>query len=102
MPTSIAPRTPEETFIERMRRFRTVRGWTQSFLADWVRVEGIDLRDEVVTRIETGQRSVRLNEAVAIAAALRVPLADMLTAPACAICSDMPPAGFACQTCGAS
>lgn len=102
MPTSIDRKTPEETFTDRMRRFRTVRGWSQGLLADWVRVEGVDLRDEIVTRIETGQRSVRLNEAVAIAAALRVPLTDMLAAPKCGSCNDVPPAGFTCQQCGAT
>lgn len=91
--------TPEETFAKRMRQVRERRRWTQTQLADWIRVEGIDLHPTAITRIESGERSVRLNEAVAAASALNVQLEELLKPITCESCGDVPPKGFTCQKC---
>lgn len=90
----------EEIFAQRMRGLRMARGWTQVVLADWMRMEGVDLHRSAVIGIEAGRRHIRLEEAHAIAKALRVSLSDMTTAPKCDTCYDAPPEGFTCRSCG--
>lgn len=90
----------EEVFAKRMRGLRTARGLTQAVLADWMRMEGVDLPRSAVIGIESGNRHVRLEEAHAIAKALRVSLSDMTTEPKCDTCYDAPPEGFTCRSCG--
>lgn len=53
-------------------------------------------------RIEHGERRVDVDDLVAFAQALHVPLADLLAdAPACHVCQGSPAPGFRCTTCGA-
>lgn len=67
--------TPEEAFAGRVRRARKAAGYTQAELAEQVgEMMGKALEVTVVTRIETARRSIRLNEAVAIAKVLGAPL----------------------------
>lgn len=46
-------------------------------------------------------RSVSVEELVALACALDVAAAHLLTEPDCAVCNGAPPQGFVCGTCGA-
>lgn len=92
----------EQNLAVRMRQIRLSRGWSQTKLADWMRTEGVDLSRTVIREIEAGRRSIRLNEAIAAAAALGQPLDALLKPVACAACNDTPPPGFACQVCGAT
>jgi ribosome-binding protein aMBF1 (putative translation factor) len=93
---------PEQVFAKRMRQVRERRGWSQAKLADWMRTYGVDLHSTAITRIERGERSISLNEASAVAAALGVLLVELLQEVQCEACGDAPPAGFACKSCGAS
>lgn len=63
----------ERRFGERMRMVRQARGLSASRLAERV---GVDVF--AVQRSETGQRGMRLGEAVLLCAALGVPLMDMI------------------------
>lgn len=92
--------TAEQVFGQRILQVRKSRGWSQTKLADWMRAEGVSLTRLSVAGIEAGERRIRLNEAVAAAGALGLPLADLLKPVDCAACSDVPPPGFTCQTCG--
>ncbi len=59
---------------------RAHRNLTQTLLAHEVEaVTGIHLDRMAVSRIEAGTRTVSLAEAVALATALRVPLADLVS-----------------------
>lgn len=93
---------PEQTLAVRIRQGRRARGWSQTTLADWMRAEGVDLNRAIIREIEAGRRHIRLNEAIAAAAALRQPLDALLKPVACTACNDTPPPGFACQVCGAT
>jgi len=94
--------TVEQMFAKRLREQRTRRGWSQTMLADRMRTEGVDLHPTAITRMESGERGIRLNEAVAAAAALTVPLEHLLKLVFCDQCVDAPPTGFTCQKCGAT
>ncbi|WP_353113281.1 helix-turn-helix transcriptional regulator [Microbacterium sp.] len=65
--------TPEQAFALRMREARKRLGISQASLAQAVSVA---LREQLsptaITKIETGDRAVRLNEAVAIAEVLKI------------------------------
>lgn len=93
--------TPEQKFGKTMRALRQRAGYTQVEMAEQMRAFGIRLDPSAVTRIEQGGRSVRLNEAVAMARILCVSLPDVLDS-SCLTCFGSPPAGFTCQGCGSS
>jgi len=65
---------PERVFGRRMKQERLLRGWRQEDLAGRV-----GLIPSAISKAEAGRRLIRLNEAAAIAAALGVPLAALLT-----------------------
>lgn len=62
----IMQETPEQAFSERLRQYREASGISQAALAKQV---GLD--PTAITKIEKGNRSIRLDEAVAITDALR-------------------------------
>lgn len=75
--------TPEDVFRRQLRRHREARGWTQERLGD---ESGLDR--QTVARLEASEtptrrggeprvRNVRLDEALALAAALRIPPAAL-------------------------
>jgi transcriptional regulator with XRE-family HTH domain len=71
--------TPESTFANKLRELREERGLSQSQLAAALADKhGITLDPTAITRLEGGSRSVRLDEAVAIADVLRATLPQML------------------------
>lgn len=77
--------TPDEArFVEAMRRFREIQGLSQGELAARLAEAGWDgFRQTTVSRIEKGERTVRLAEAHAIAQVLGTSLTRMTdeTAP---------------------
>lgn len=70
---------PGRAFAHRMREERTGSSVSQGELAERIsRRLGYKVDGSSVTRMETGTRKVRIEEAVAIAAELRVPLSALL------------------------
>lgn len=63
----------DEMFVTMLRRVRRARGMTQQNLADETGIPR-----GVIGKIESSTRGLLLGEAVAIAEALGVPLADMV------------------------
>jgi transcriptional regulator with XRE-family HTH domain len=63
---------PSEVFRSRLREVRRLKGWTQQELADALARAGLDLSAFAITRIETGNRGVSLDQAIAMAAVLGV------------------------------
>jgi transcriptional regulator with XRE-family HTH domain len=73
--------TTEANFVLRMRLLREARGISQAEIAARVTRMGIALPQQTIARIETGKRTLRLDEAEAIARALGVDLPDMIGNP---------------------
>ena len=71
---------PEMLFAERVRALREAADMTQGQLAERLTQLGFPIHQTGVAKVELGQRPVRLNEAAAFAAALRVPAGDLLAA----------------------
>ena len=94
--SSFAPSAAEihAVFARRVVREKTARGLNTRELAA---KSGLSL--STVWRAENG-REVWLSSALAITAALGMPLAEMFTPPECGRCDGRPPAGFACPDCG--
>ncbi len=69
----------EASFRSEMQRLRVERGLTQADLAQQLRDRGLALHQQTVARIEAGQRSIRLNEALVIADALGSDINRMVT-----------------------
>jgi len=95
--------TPNQTVAVNMLRLRKVRGWTQEELGNL-----IGWGKSVVSTAERSASAKRIrqfsvDDLVLIAGAFSVAPSDLL-APVlpCATCQDSPPAGFACQDCGAA
>ena len=62
------PERPESTFARRMRELREAAGMPQSHIANVLAMShGIKVDPTAITRIERGTRTIRLDEAVAIA-----------------------------------
>ncbi|MFD5218061.1 helix-turn-helix domain-containing protein [Streptomyces tendae] len=77
----VLPVTAEANFVLRMRLMREARGISQAEVAARVTRMGVPLPQQTIARIETGKRSLRLDEAAAIARALNVELPDLMSAP---------------------
>jgi transcriptional regulator with XRE-family HTH domain len=95
--------TPNQTVAVNMLRLRKVRGWTQKELA-----AKLGWSAQLVCAAERSTTAKRnrhftVDDLVLITEAFGVAPADLL-APVlpCATCQDSPPAGFACQECGAA
>lgn len=85
-----------EAFGARVKAARLAAGWSQRALS-----QRAGLRtNSTVSRVESGA-GVYLDAAAAIADALGRPLGDLTADPTCKHCTDLPPAGFTCQACGA-
>ena len=81
-------------FGRRLRYERELRGWT---LRQFGTAAGVNAT--TVLRAEHGA-DVALSVALALAEALGIPLAALLTELECARCDGTPPAGFICSACG--
>jgi transcriptional regulator with XRE-family HTH domain len=68
-----------DVFGRRVREERQRRGWRLADLADAVAARGVTLHLTAYAKTESGEREPRLSEALAIAAALEVPLGALLT-----------------------
>jgi transcriptional regulator with XRE-family HTH domain len=85
-----------------VRRLRSGQGLSTARLAEVVGEHGRPMHDSAITRIEHCNRAVDVDDLVALASALGVSPADLLSsAPVCATCANVPPPGFACRACGA-
>ena len=69
-----------EQFGSLMKAAREGRGWSQRKLAEMLNEQGLRLDPSAVTRIETGQREVKLREAVIIAETVGLELANLRSA----------------------
>lgn len=74
------PETPKDMFARRLREERQAAGLTQAAFGELIskRLDAT-VGGTAVTRIEKGERSVKLEEAVAAAQALGVPLAALVS-----------------------
>jgi transcriptional regulator with XRE-family HTH domain len=80
-PTPLPPRTagtPEQTVGERVRHLRLDRGWSQAELAARVSSALPNWGQTTVAKTEAASRPIRVNEAAAIAAALGVPVVELV------------------------
>ena len=57
----------------RQRQWRRERNWSQEDVADKLRMQGFDMHQTTVAKIERGTRPLRVAEGAAIAAIFRVP-----------------------------
>lgn len=72
---------PDDTFASRLKMRREALGLSQAEIAQRLAAEsGLSFQGSTIYKIETGKRKVTVAEAVALASALRTPLAEMLDA----------------------
>lgn len=81
-------------FGQQLKRARERRGWSIRDLCD---KSGVSIN--TISRSERGY-DVMLSNAVAMAAALGMPLSVLLDESACPGCNGTPPGGFICSACG--
>ncbi|MFI5729177.1 multiprotein-bridging factor 1 family protein [Kribbella sp. NPDC051587] len=80
---SVEPGTDEALFAENMRRRREELGWSQGELARKMQDAGWEnFHQTTVSRIEKGERPIRLNEARGLAGVMDAAVAEMLRPPA--------------------
>ncbi|MES5378531.1 helix-turn-helix transcriptional regulator [Mycolicibacterium conceptionense] len=73
----------EEAFVDHVRELRQQRGWSQQDLSDRLAAEGFSAMSQtVLTKIERGQRPLRVAEASALASALGIPPLSVFYGPA--------------------
>lgn len=78
IPTDLPGLSPEGAFRQRMREARTAARMTQGELSARLAELGYKLSRGAIADIERGQRAVRLNDALAISAALGVAPVNMM------------------------
>lgn len=74
----ISDERPEAIFARRVRQLREAAKIPQTKLAERLAERGVKIDPTSITRIEKGTRGIRLDEAVAIADVLGVPLEETL------------------------
>lgn len=110
--TSSKARTEADTQVARIvgqntRRLREQQRLSGRELAKKIQSNGRRMDHAALSRIELGyhsngaRRAVTVDELSWIAEALGVQPVALLALPACDTCGDVPPAGFACRSCGA-
>lgn len=99
-------RVIDERFASALAGAREKCRLSQVGLAMQMSALGWPWRQQTVTRVETGRRTVTVGEGVTLALILGFELAaladGMDLAPACPVCLDSPPDGFTCNECGKS
>lgn len=71
--------TPESVFVQRLREERSRLGLSQAEFADRLSARmGAPVYPSTITRIEKGERGVKLDEAVAMADVLGLPIAALI------------------------
>jgi transcriptional regulator with XRE-family HTH domain len=70
--------TPADDFRERVRRLRERRRWSQAELADRVHFA---VNQSVISKIESGERKVTIDEAFELARAFEVEPAALIAPP---------------------
>jgi len=78
----------ERNFAEHLRRVREARGVSQSELARLATAYGSPMRQQTITRIETGRQNITLDQAGALSMALGWELVDMLRPPEATMTAD--------------
>lgn len=71
----------ETSFGTKVRQWRQARNWSQEDLADRLRLQGFDMHQTTVAKIERGTRPLRVAEAAAIANIFRVPPLSVFMGP---------------------
>jgi transcriptional regulator with XRE-family HTH domain len=85
-----------------VRALRLERGLTVDGLVARMGAQGQPVNRMSIVRLERGARRIDVDEWRALAAALNAAPDRLLAdAPTCEQCSDAPPSGYACLTCGA-
>lgn len=71
--------TPESVFVQRLREERSRIGLSQAEFAERLSARiGVPVYPSTVTRIEKGERAVKLDEAVAMADVLGLPITALI------------------------
>lgn len=73
--------TPSKVFAQRLRETRENRGWSQSELAQLMTDSGRPMNTTALLRVESGERKLTLDEAIALANILRAAPANLLSPP---------------------
>ncbi|MBM0125612.1 helix-turn-helix domain-containing protein [Pimelobacter simplex] len=73
--------TAERRLGVRLRREREARGWSQQEVANRLGDRGISLHMSAIAKIEAGSRTVRLNEAVALAEVFDMKVEELSSPP---------------------
>lgn len=71
---------PERVFGRRLRALREDKGWSLEDMAGQLAAVGVDWHRATINKVEVGRRGVSLSDALVIARALDVALADLLDA----------------------
>lgn len=85
----------------RLATYRAYMGLSQAELSARIRSHDVNWPQGTLSRVELGERPVRLSEALAISKVLRVSLESLAgTGALCSWCDDKPPHGYVCVRCG--
>ena len=71
----------EKNFGDNVRQWRRERNWSQEDVADKLRLQGFDMHQTTVAKIERGTRPLPVAEAAAIATIFRVPALAVFLGP---------------------
>lgn len=72
-------RRPSDVFVQRLRETRNARALSQAEFAELLKAHGVPLSKTALARIESGDRGLSLDEALAISATLNAVPGYMLT-----------------------
>jgi len=73
--------TPSKVFAQRLRETREARGLSQSELAQMLTDRGRPMNTTALLRVESGERKLSLDEAIALADVLQAAPANLLSPP---------------------
>lgn len=93
---------PNEMVAANIRAMRAVRKWSCQHLANRLEelTPGTTLDRRVLSKIETGERRITVDELPELAAAFSLASPWDLATVQCPTCQGAPPARFTCTDCG--
>lgn len=83
------PATAEQVVGQRIKALRGIRGWSQQELAARMTASGYSWRQTTVTKTESAERPLRVNEAVQLSSVFGVPIGEFLAMTSAGGASDL-------------
>ncbi|XVU25788.1 helix-turn-helix domain-containing protein [Actinoplanes sp. CA-054009] len=91
----------QNNVVRNLGILRRARGWSLVNFVEKLAVQGWQTDRNQYGRLESGKRSITVDELAILASVFGIDPWELTKAPNCNRCMGAPPSGFSCNACGA-